>query len=101
MFLGFLPSDSVKCEDYLPSFKIVHKTGKLSPCLILPAGFTLFSPGNDLKKDRLKLHCALCENPCLPCVKLYWTGKQLKCQKPCVLLCKKGFILNSGVVDGC
>lgn len=95
------PSDSVKWEDCLPSFKIVHRTGKLSSCLILPAEFTLFSPGNGLKKNRLKLQGALCENPCLPCVKLFWTGKQQKCQKLCVLLCKKGFILNSGVVEDC
>lgn len=48
-----------RLSDCLPSFKIVHRAGKLSPCLILPAGFTLFSPGNGLKENRLKLHRAL------------------------------------------
>lgn len=96
-FLFLFPSHGVKWEDCLPSFKIVHRTGKLSLCLILPTGFTLFSPGNGLKENRLKLHCALCENPA--CTVWNFFGhfsKQL-----CVLLCKRGFILNSDVLEDC
>lgn len=68
----FFP-DNVKWEDYLPSFRSVHRTGKLSSCLMLPAGLTFFSLENGLKNHRLNLHYALCKNLCLPYVKQFWS----------------------------
>lgn len=53
---------SGKWEDYLPSFKSVHRTRKLFPCLILPSGLMPFCLENGLKKHRVNLHHALCKN---------------------------------------
>lgn len=51
----------------------VHRTRKLFPQLILPAGLTLFCLRNVLKKHRINLHHTVCKNPDLHYVKLFWS----------------------------